>query len=395
WDEGLPPEERHAVSEYFKRRKKAEIKKEEVLKKIRELAAELGRPPKITDANALAFFAIKYFGSWNAALQATGIPVNRVTLPKDQRERDAVFRNVVQKAAEMLGRIPTMTEYRKLRKSKKADLPDESRIIRLYGSWEGALEAAGFPRKKKFTKEDAEKIVSAYLSEGRKFVFYSDLPGGAWQKKLIAKAAEEKGLLVFRFREGKEDFQKAAELGFPEVPGREKGRSYAFLLMQGRTFAEIAEKEGYSRERVRQLVRKYVSAVAKREKGRRRKEIDLGLIAEKAAEHFGSPPSVEQYGRLRALYPELPHAVTIYKRFGRWPFNGEEPSHAKKEKVAVFLRQLIDEKKNLITQSDYKREKLPEWPSAQEIVQMFGSWREALYEALTCAQKAERGENNA
>ncbi|MGB9846616.1 MAG: homing endonuclease associated repeat-containing protein, partial [Desulfotomaculales bacterium] len=85
WDEGLPPEERHAVSEYFKRQKSAETK-EEVLEKIKELAEELGRPPRIIDANTLVFPVVKHFGSWNAALQATGIPVNRVTLPKDQRE---------------------------------------------------------------------------------------------------------------------------------------------------------------------------------------------------------------------------------------------------------------------------------------------------------------------
>jgi hypothetical protein len=383
WDEGLPPEERRAVSEYFKRRKDAETRKKEILKKVKELAEELGRPPRIIDANALVFPVVKHFGSWNAALQAAGISVNRVTLPEDRKGRDAVFKIAIQKAAEILGHPPTITEYRKLRKSKKADLPEETGITRFYGSWEEALEAAGFQREKKFTGKDAEKIVNAYLSEGKKFVFYSDLPGSARQKKLIARTAGEKGLLVFRFRESRENFQKAAELGFPEVPGKEKGRSYALLLAQGKTFAEIAEKEGYSRERIRQLVKKYVSAVAKGEKSRRCKEIDLGLIAERAAEQFGGPPSVQQYGRLRVLYPELPDTKTIYRRFGRWPFNGTE-SHLKKEKVAVFLRQLTDEKKSLITQNDYKREKLPEWPSVQEIVKMFGSWRKALYEAMTC-----------
>lgn len=318
-DERLSPKDKEAVQKSFGRKKNTG--RNELLQKIRELAERLGRSPRMVDAKrGLVARTITAFGSWNRALREAGLAVNRITLPADKDKRDACFRESIRKAAQILGRVPSGKEYGSLRKNKKAELPHESGIKVFYGSWKNALEAAGFAPARKFTKKDAEKIVQGYLSKGAKFVFYADLPGdNPRQKRLVAKAAREKGLVVLNIKAGWENFQKVAEVGFPELPGREKGRSYALLLAQGRTLEEIAKTEGLSRERVRQLVKKYVDAAVNGEKKRRR-EIDLGRIAEMSLEAFGSLPTIHRYNELRKLHPDLPCASTLCLRFGSWPF---------------------------------------------------------------------------
>jgi hypothetical protein len=51
----------------------------------------------------------------------------------------------------------------------------------------------------------------------------------------------------------------AVSRGWPEVPGKERGRSYALRLASGDTMRAIGESEGLTRERVRQLVREYLA----------------------------------------------------------------------------------------------------------------------------------------
>ena len=321
-DKLLSLEDKEAVQKSFGRKKGAG--RNELLSEIRELAERLGRSPRMADAKrGLVFRALTTFGSWNNALRKAGLDVNRITLPADKNEKDAFFKESIRKAAGILGRVPSEKEYGSLRKSKKAELPCESGIRAFYGSWENALKAAGFAPVEKFTKKDAEKIVQNYLSEGAKFIFFADLPGDPRQKRLVAKVAREKGLAVLKIKACRESLQKAAEMGFPELPGREKGRSYALLLVQGKTLDEIARAEGCSREWVRHLIGRYVDAAAHGERKRRR-EIDLNRIAEMSLEAFGSFPTIQQYSELRKLNPGLPCAGTLCLRFGRWPFKNKK-----------------------------------------------------------------------
>ncbi|MEW5934463.1 MAG: hypothetical protein AB1816_12875 [Bacillota bacterium] len=63
---------------------------------------------------------------------------------------------------------------------------------------------------------------------------------------------------------------KAVSRGWPEVPGKERGRGYALRVASGETMRAIGDSEGLTRERVRQLVREYLAyACGLRSSGRR------------------------------------------------------------------------------------------------------------------------------
>lgn len=316
-DEKLPPGK---VAEINLRTRRTQKNDAYIVEKVKELAEKLGRTPRVADAGSIATLAIKYFGSWNAALQASGLLVNRNTLSRNSEERDSVFRESLRKAAEALGHVPTAAEYSKLR--KKLGLPQKTGIVKFYGSWGNALESAGFPSEKKIAREIVKKEMDGLLSTGRKFVFYDELPGDTKEiKKYAAKMVVKKGLVLLKIKTNRNKFLKVTEMGFPELPGSEKGRACTLRLVQGETLKEIAEAEGCSRERIRQLINGYLNAVVH---GKKRKKIDLDEIAEKSLELFGCLPTVKQYHHLRFIYPDLPCVATLRKHFGGWPFRNAE-----------------------------------------------------------------------
>src|SRR5437762_908149 len=76
----------------------------------------------------------KKFGSWNAALEAAGIPINK-TVNKWYKKDDIV--KVLQSISEN-GGIIIAREYQ-----KKYTSPSFETVISLFGSWNNAIEAAG------------------------------------------------------------------------------------------------------------------------------------------------------------------------------------------------------------------------------------------------------------
>jgi hypothetical protein len=112
--------------------------REMLIGEIRRVAEEVGEVPKIEDLETHSnlsrgpFMNGKRFGGWNGALEAAGFTPN---VCFDISEEEAVAE--LQRAAEALGRRPTYD-----------DLGDviqysDSVYTRLFGSWNGALEAAG------------------------------------------------------------------------------------------------------------------------------------------------------------------------------------------------------------------------------------------------------------
>ena len=109
---------------------------EELLAEIHRLADELGRTPRHEDMENDGKYAVKWygntFGSGPEALEAAGLEVNQYhTIPEEE------LVPALKQFAEGLDKSPTVTEM-------DADGPYNHKVYtRVFGSWTGALEAAG------------------------------------------------------------------------------------------------------------------------------------------------------------------------------------------------------------------------------------------------------------
>ncbi|MEW5933625.1 MAG: hypothetical protein AB1816_08595, partial [Bacillota bacterium] len=142
-----------------------------VLEALWGLAARLGRVPRMRDVGRDGlpdgWTCRRFFGSWNAALRAAGLPVNRNSPaftwrhPGDSRE-DAV--RALRAAAELAGGAPSAGLYRELRLSLgRSDWPSVSSMHAMFGRWSAALEAAGLdggPRVRVVRAGEAAAAVS-------------------------------------------------------------------------------------------------------------------------------------------------------------------------------------------------------------------------------------------
>ncbi len=113
---------------------------DQLLDILRDLAAELDRPPTQLELAArrdlpapIAYYG--HFGSWNAALEAAGLEARHQHTPA---YTDAQLLNILRGLADELGRTPA---YRDL--AARSGLPGASVYDRRFGSWNRALEAAG------------------------------------------------------------------------------------------------------------------------------------------------------------------------------------------------------------------------------------------------------------
>ena len=110
---------------------------EELLSELKRLGDELGRAPRRTEMRELGEFGTSVFrerfGSWNDALQAAGF--DPVQVHGISRE---VLLEAIQELAEELGRAPKRKEMRE--EMGYAERP----FRRVFGSWNNAVEAAGF-----------------------------------------------------------------------------------------------------------------------------------------------------------------------------------------------------------------------------------------------------------
>lgn len=293
---------------------------EKVVAEIRALAEEMGMPPKMCDAGALAHRAIGAFGSWNAALRAAGLSLFRVSLPGDPASRKEALVAAVRKAAEAIGRAPTHQEHSRV--CRDLSLPKAQTIQQFFGSWGKALEEAGLtnPRdKRRDLLRDAEKI----LLSGALLVSASDLPGSYSEKTFVKRVLKERDVRVLLMRkQSTEKLDAVARLNFPELPGLEKAREFALRAAAGEALAEIAASAGLSRERVRQLLQEYVGCVLgeglsqRKRSGTFHEEAVTSL--RKAANLLAGIPTIKEYEELRRAGNGLASFHKIRRAFGSW-----------------------------------------------------------------------------
>ena len=125
--------------------------KEELLDIIKAKAEKLGRAPYASEVAQGAIIA-RIFGGWDKALGIAGMKVNYIRELKYTKEE---LLNIIKAKTEELGRTPNSIE-----------IPQASSIIRYFGSWNKALEAAGMkPNTRKYTKEELLDIIRAKAEE--------------------------------------------------------------------------------------------------------------------------------------------------------------------------------------------------------------------------------------
>lgn len=109
---------------------------ETVLESIRELGAELGRPPTAqemdTDGTCIAKTVARHFGSWNAGLRAAGFEVH---LQSGIHSDDLLA--AIHDLHEQIGRVPTWMDNRRHGRHSVTTYHER------FGNWDAALEAAG------------------------------------------------------------------------------------------------------------------------------------------------------------------------------------------------------------------------------------------------------------
>ncbi len=128
--------------------------KEELIKELERLSNTLGRPPQVSDMNALGEYSAhtykKRFGSWNGALEKIGMESESI----HNATRDDLI-NEMQQLAEELGH-PPRTEHMDT-EGKYSSTTYQNR----FGGWQKALEAAGF---EPFTGISKDELLTAVKS---------------------------------------------------------------------------------------------------------------------------------------------------------------------------------------------------------------------------------------
>jgi Homing endonuclease associated repeat len=121
---------------------------EEIILALQDDARLRGRPPTQTEwqgggeGQPTASAAADRFGSWNAALKAAGFPARtRAWIDGPRVTHDEVV-VALQRDAERRGKSATAREWRE---SKQR--PAVGTVINRFGSWNAALKAAGLPTR--------------------------------------------------------------------------------------------------------------------------------------------------------------------------------------------------------------------------------------------------------
>ena len=154
---------------------KQKYTKEELLDIIRAKAEELGRAPfgyEIPQRKVI----VKNFGSWDNALEAAGLYINR------QKYTDEQLLEIIKEKAKELGRKP-----------RRKDISQADTIAKRFGSWNKALEAAGIcASRKKYTDEQLLEIIKEKAKELGRAPYRTELSQekatvkrfGSWVKAL-------------------------------------------------------------------------------------------------------------------------------------------------------------------------------------------------------------------
>jgi hypothetical protein len=121
-----------------------------LIERLQALAARLGHTPtqQEVDADPYSPCRVTYahrFGSWNAALEAAGLPLNRPSVPYDCE----MLLETLRQLADRLGRAPVTREL------VEHGLPCQATYTVRFGSWEAALAQIGLqPRGSRLYERD-------------------------------------------------------------------------------------------------------------------------------------------------------------------------------------------------------------------------------------------------
>jgi hypothetical protein len=160
------------------------ISDEELLDSLRAFYKAHGRAPAMRDFPGGPTYEYR-FGSWNAALRAAGLPINKPGFVSNE-EMIAALQNFYHKC----GRSPTLDEF-----------PKAGTIEQRFGSWNKALESAGLPPNKKNQISDQDLLdrLRAFFHRHGHSPTYVELPGattiltrfGGWNNALSRQTTAE------------------------------------------------------------------------------------------------------------------------------------------------------------------------------------------------------------
>ncbi len=130
---------------------------EELIKKVQELAKELGKTPTIKDFE-LSGRALYLFGGWNNFLKQAKLEPNRIVTDSSYLTKDEVLQ-IVSKEIKKIGSI----KYTDYEKNKSLNAPSHHFIKKItgYRVWSEVLKAVGIdtPYKNMGQKESITKNV--------------------------------------------------------------------------------------------------------------------------------------------------------------------------------------------------------------------------------------------
>ena len=121
------------------------ITKKEVIDQIQDMYDDLGRTPTINDLEDADCFSlpvvIRHFGTWNNALREAGVEINE----KHEHTKEHVL-SAIRELADDLGRTPTATDMRELGSVSIKSAQNH------FGTWNNALREAGLEINRVYKK---------------------------------------------------------------------------------------------------------------------------------------------------------------------------------------------------------------------------------------------------
>jgi len=250
--------------------------RDSVVSALRALSERLGRVPTLKDLNGTGgpcwYVIRRLFGSFNAALEAAGLPVRRRSSEVRWRSSGRCYSEAVaalREAAQRLGRVPTGAAYDALRlRERRSDWPSAVAVRVLFGTWREALRVAGFqveagrrqPARTRLRRQSLVGLVVRAVEE-RGFALpgdYECLPGGLAER--ARRAIVEAGVPLVPVRgELAGMLEEVWRRGWPDVPGCERGRKLVLRLVSGEGLAAVSREEGLSVAEVEAFVREYLA----------------------------------------------------------------------------------------------------------------------------------------
>lgn len=252
--------------------------KEKLLAALRKKAEEVKRTPRLKDFESgspspAVFYSV--FGSWNQALEEAGFKPNRVNVRKTKKciTKDYCVKSL-RRLSKILGGVrPTLVDVAS-EAGIAAGCPTGKTIHSLFGSFKEALKYAGLydlptgRRKKMQEKQNIRWDFFDRIISGREFLLQAEIPlkPGTNPYLQFRKYARQKNVTVINLHPTREvvvllnwlrGIKAAGSLpGESEIASKMGERAFQYLLrlVKGESMQEIANTEGVSKERVRQIV---------------------------------------------------------------------------------------------------------------------------------------------